>query len=416
MYKKVNVLNDTKKMDFDSFFIAFFITMITLNKIISSLLLSSLLLVLWKIILGISIIFGVVVLLKNMYKNLKVDSVILVLILLLLFIYSFIMNIKYKDFYIENGLTLFIMTLPYYFLARCGVNYKNIKINLKMIAIVIIISVVILRFFFSNLIFDGNSSEGYSMTYAYICLFPCCLFLGEIFREYNLKDVFFLICSIFLLLSFGSRGAIVSFLIFSSVRIFLFLKTIKSARKTHLILAVIIFLTLAILVYLFQNSILEFLIYIMKMLNFSTRALESLYFGEIFQDSVRSRLIGYSTELIKEYPFGIGGIFADRIILSEKFLGIVNLTSAQGLYPHNIFLELLLQYGVFLGSIFIGVNLYILYNIFFKCKNKDLEDLGLLFFGIGFIQLFFSQSYTFHSFYFVFLGFGMNVVYQNKRR
>src|SRR6185437_5009512 len=86
------------------------------------------------------------------------------------------------------------------------------------------------------------------------------------------------------------------------------------------------------------------------------------------------------------------GMTGDRVILG-------------GAYAHNLFLELLLEYGIILGSIFSIILLYYLISSLFIKKKGVLYYLFFaVFFTTGFIKLQFSFSYTLEPTFFMMLA------------
>jgi O-antigen ligase len=77
----------------------------------------------------------------------------------------------------------------------------------------------------------------------------------------------------------------------------------------------------------------------------------------------------------------------------------------KGAYVHNFFLEIWLEYGLILGSIFISILIYYLTRSLFSAKKGILYFLFFsLFFTTGFMKLQFSFSYTLEPTFYMMLA------------
>ena len=114
-------------------------------------------------------------------------------------------------------------------------------------------------------------------------------------------------------------------------------------------------------------------------------------------------LITHSVDLLKQHPLLGVGVGYDRILLAERMGAVDALSEAAGWYPHNIFLEMLLHYGLFIGGLLILLLLRIVYVTAIK-GSGDASDLICVFAAIGFFPLLFSGSYLTSPEFFGFLG------------
>ena len=114
---------------------------------------------------------------------------------------------------------------------------------------------------------------------------------------------------------------------------------------------------------------------------------------------VRHILFSRSLELIKQYPLfgvGIGGF--------QKKAGI------PFSYPHNIILEIFLDFGIVLGTVFIIFIVWLIVKSLIDAKEKKLESYLLLMIWLllNFLRLFVSQSYVCENIFFAVICLAMN--------
>ena len=100
------------------------------------------------------------------------------------------------------------------------------------------------------------------------------------------------------------------------------------------------------------------------------------------------------------------GLYGDRII-----------TTAIGhAYAHNLFIELLINHGMIIGTIVIGLILYLIIHSFVKAKG-DMWIYIIVFIPSGFVALMFSASYLNQiPVLYGLLGLCVNILASNRRK
>ncbi len=171
------------------------------------------------------------------------------------------------------------------------------------------------------------------------------------------------------------RGAVLTILCLICVKFF-------SDRK-HKVIWVIFFLGIALLFLFGWDSILEWLVE----QNSEMRWLNRLRLGKDDITSGRNELYYTAIGLIKDKPFVGNGVG-----LFEKL--------NDGQYTHNIFLQFLVEYGIFIGMFFSLIVIYYIIKCL-MCKRKDSLDLFLI---CQFIpRLFLSSVYWLNPFFWLFV-------------
>lgn len=194
----------------------------------------------------------------------------------------------------------------------------------------------------------------------------------------------FVLFSIFLIvISNGSRGALLSLLLSLTIFFLYYLK--KNIQKTITLLKIF---TASIIIisgsiYYIVNS--DFFFYILFRLQ-----------SKGYEDNTRTDLFIAGYEMLRDsYFFGVGG---------GNFMDNLNATSYRGnpLPPHNVFAEIFSQYGIVVFVLFLSI-LFIIYN---KYYNRTIEIKYILVVSIVtlIINFMIQSSYLLTSYMWVYFG------------
>lgn len=237
---------------------------------------------------------------------------------------------------------------------------------------------LVIIFPFSN----AYTIAGAYMTYGYAFM----IFWGIILLKKDKKfyDYIILFAWVALYIIYANRGVLLSM-----VGIFLIYFFIFTPLKKRVLFGSSL-ATTGIALFIFRNDILSFFEAFLGEHHAASRTIRLTLQDGFLSTSGRNIFYNNAIKLIKENPFGYG-------------LGFDRLASVQigmsPVYVHNIFLELLLNYGIILGSIIIifilGIGAWVLFS------NKFQESYRRVFaviYVMGFIQLLFSSS-IFESIY-----------------
>jgi hypothetical protein len=197
----------------------------------------------------------------------------------------------------------------------------------------------------------GNSNA-YAVILVYILLFLC---TGVLYfqksKQQFLLWILIMICMAFMIMN-ASRGGIITSLVIFVFFIIYNVKYKNMNTKTLLIYLLICLL----LIYFYRIEIYSHLFF--KFIN------------GIFQDDYRIQLIYVTLKILKDtYGFGIG-------VGVENSVNVLRMNGMEILAVHNIFLEILLKYGIFILSLFLLLVLNIIYNI---TKYKSISSSFLVF-------------------------------------
>lgn len=279
-----------------------------------------------------------------------------------------------------------IFCLPCYVLAGCVRDYSSLYKYLLVI-MQIIPYVHVLSFLFLN---SGQlgEDEDYSQSMSYRYLFPAIILLSDILSRFSFKSLVpFLIC-LFLIIAYGARGPWACLSLFT---ISYWIVMPKSIRLKKLLIPLLILSVIVAFVIIRFNQVIDYMTNLMTSLNSSVRILQKMMDESLMEDEIRDDIVTACLSRVFENPFWGTGPINDRVFLWYAFHSTDGVT---GTYPHNFFVEVLTQYGLFLGLVLIGSFLVIIYQCLRHPINLETQKLFLVFIGAYFFPLLFSGSYV----------------------
>lgn len=338
----------------------------------------------------------------------RTSPLIYCIIAFLIFAYliSFMLNSYYLEHYLILGLNFLVYSLPWLVVAYAVRTHRLLKKYLYLSALIVLFSYIINFYVLKTIMIEHSYSQSY--TYE---LLPVAIILGNrLFEKIKFFDVITFVSSIILMFSMGARGPIVCVMLFIALKILLMY---KSKPKNAFIASSIIF-SISVVIFFCFYEMLKYLLNLFQKMNLSTRTLSKLLEGSFLEDNARNVLFNHSIELIKEHPFTGVGMGNERILLANK-MGKDNIMSETiGWYPHNFFLEILLHFGIFIGTAILIILVKIIFTTITKNSNKDAIDIICIFIGIGFFPLLMSGSYITSPYFFSLIGYCL-FQYKNKK-
>lgn len=316
------------------------------------------------------------------------------------YLIAFMINSYYYDYFVKFGLDFLLSSVPWFIVAYAARDSKLLKKYLYISALIIMIS-FIMNFYVFKIDIFGEYTYSQEFTYG---LLPVPIIIGNsLFEKFRLFDVLIFLTSIFFIFSLGARGPLVCVVLFLIIKILLMCKF--KPKKAILINFFIISIIVPFYIYFYE--ILTYLLNILQKVGLNSRTILRLIEGSFFEDNARNLLSKYSIDLIRENPLIGVGVGNDRILLGNKMGSSDIFSEAVGWYPHNLFLEILLHFGIIIGGIIILALIKILYTTTFKNKNTDDTDIICIFIGLGLFPLLFSGSYITSPLFFSLLGFSL---------
>lgn len=246
-------------------------------------------------------------------------------------------------------------------------------------------------------IVNGGIKGDYSMSLGYALLYPTLLLLYKSLEKKRFIDIFLFLVNVFVIVSYGSRGQILCIGIFFIIHIIV--GNGKVTPKRMFTFFTLILIGVTVLVNL--EGLLKLLISILGQFGIYSRSLG--YFLERAHYTGREVVWASALSRINERPLLGWTVGVD--------------TSMEGFYPHNLFLEFLLHYGILIGGICsLYIVITVLLNVFIY---KEHDKLTLITFCYGFIPLMLTSEYLLWPSFWAFLGLciGRNrrKNYENRR-
>lgn len=250
------------------------------------------------------------------------------------------------------------------------------KENLELMGKVSCIAILVEAFFVLYYLRGTDLQNDDDMSRAYFMLLNVLLVINYAFDRKTLVGIVMSVVGIMLLLSMGTRGPIIVVLAFIAAKIFQ-MSAIKGGKG--------IFIVVLLLLMWFVNSpywsvFLIFLQNIISSLGFSTRVLDLTIEGETLTHySERDEIFALLISKIKESPLIGWGVYGEW-----QFVG----WSA-----HNMYLEILVHYGVIIGGLILLWMFFITIKAFLTSKTIPVRGLVLMFACNVFVRGVFGGSF-----------------------
>ncbi len=237
---------------------------------------------------------------------------------------------------------------------------------------------------------SGQSEHYDSMGLAYRLL-PSMMYLAYwAFTRRKFKYWIPVIMSIVFISAYGSRGPILSIVIYLVVG-FLYSSTGKHMRygmfwRVLAVVAVIILASTDIL-----DKVAEFLKELFEGWGLSTRIFDFYLEGDIGNTSGRDALTDGVIDAIQDSPFLGYGIMGDRVLFRS--------------YAHNLILEFWIDYGMIIGTVLLILLGVLIFQAFQKRREQKEYVLFLLMVVcMNFVKLMVSASYITEPYFFFMIG------------
>lgn len=295
--------------------------------------------------------------------TLSIGTYLLIIILILLTNIFFTDNAQYflnGNFTETSVFYLMFINIPTFL---CLAAIRDIAI-LKRVMLFMAYVIFILGVIYFYFLWIGRISYlRYSMTFSNYLLLPALIFMSQSKLYYMFLSI--ATCTMMLLL--GSRGALIAVVVYIVVLFFVD----RQSRRPILTFA-------TIMVLLFGSFLTVYFTFASKT-GVSSRTLTMFEQGTLTESSGRDWIYSTTWNSILDSPIWGHGIFGDRVILF-------------GDYSHNMFLEMLHNFGLLLGAGLILFLLITTVRVLLKLDN-DNKKLLLFFCSYCIIPLMVSSSY-----------------------
>lgn len=344
------------------------------------------------IITSIIIYFPVLLMPFFTEKKRKVyDFGVLLISLILGFAITILAHPEYRDWFNHSLYGVFNYVLkPYraiyaYFVIRICDNPKEILKNLKVVAFILLIY-GLYRFknamqvgYWLTLTEGGYRQLSYSMDFGYDMMLSTIIFLYYAMVDKKIIYMVISVISVILILVAGSRAPLLWIAVFFCIMV------IRNYIKSRYKLIWGMCIPICLLIYVNLEKIMMFVISMFDRFGISSRSLQMLLLGTLGDDNGRKEIFNIAIDMIKNSDFLGYGLYGDRYVIGNYYYWG---------YPHNIFLEILITFGVVLGGTLIVLLIYYIFKMLLKCKDEHWRDVFLIFM-VSSLKLLLSFSYLY---------------------
>jgi len=301
---------------------------------------------------------------------------------------------------------ILIKCIPSFLLAGTVRDFQKLKKYFSKVSHLVPWGYIFMIFVLKkSLLLDSNT---YEQSISYLLLLPTIVLMGEIIEHFSFKTLIPLSLGTLIMLSYGARGPFICLLLYMFVKIFF-----MSNKNNRSNITSISIVAICIYTYMFFFNILATILEFFETLGFSTRVINGLINASFFEDVSRQNIYKLCLERILSNPIVGTGIINDRIYISRVLFSGAN---PVGYYPHNIILEILMQFGIFIGiGILVSLILFISRLLLSKNVSNDSKNIVLIYIGIGFFPLLFSGSYISEEQFYILLAICLTINLKNKK-
>lgn len=230
-----------------------------------------------------------------------------------------------------------------------------------------------------------NVEASYSMDFGYdllltIMIFSYLALYEKKIRYYLVAGISFAMCLIA-----GSRGPLLCIGIFG---ILILIEFMRNNIKRLMIVLGSISIAFALIWFNFSR-IIEIIQSVLSSFGISSRSIQMILEGNVTDNNGRTQIYEMAWSLIQENPITGWGLYGDRYVIGRRF--------AWG-YSHNIFLELMVTFGVVIAVIlslifFINATRLIIFS-----KNRSVRILFIICLSIS-AKLLISMSFWYEPYF-----------------
>lgn len=249
----------------------------------------------------------------------------------------------------------------------------------------------------------SNRTEEYKMDFGYQMEIAAILFMSEYLydsKSKNIRKLVFSIVSIAAGVLYGSRACVLGYVVFIGL-FYIWRGKLNTRQLFIIVLAILVAIAFS------SSAIMKIAYNLFNSLGLHSRTLYYLAQGDILAvDTARQDLIWpvLIQELSENSVFKIRGAYGGRYLLKSRWT-----------YEHNLILEILLSFGIVIGSVLI---IWVLIKTIKVLRyDKSFSGLLLLVFGsFSICRLVFSSSFWYEPYFWAYLALLVNCSHSIKDR
>ena len=338
-----------------------------------------------------------VLLLGIAYHAFFSNNIVDLLLISYIYIFSLLLSIVLNprlSIIATDTIRRFITCIEGYYLFSRIKDTETIK---KLIPYCVLLLIPYCYIVLSSASIDHYDNSDY-FTVSYGIILPICMIL--IFGYDSLLYFATALLGLFVVLYAGARGAFVC--VAGVLGLFLSHRVLSSKGLNKILILSMIAIAF-LLVTSKINQIVDLLYHYMP----NSRTIARLVSGAEVYDSSRLQMYNLVVIEITNHPLIYRGILSDRLLGSTVWLLSDTITLA-GTYAHNLFLEILYDHGVILGSVMLLFGAWCTYKSYrYSCNypSDNYTKLFIILFGCSIIQLMYSSSYLINYHFWCLFGF-----------
>jgi len=332
---------------------------------------------------------------SEIVKRIKAFDLIFVASIYIVYLFTYLLFPENTDGLDEYAPRFLSAVIPCYFIGRV-MDINEVKpLFYKVSVISIALSAVYHLFIFqaSRGAMDVGS-ENMASSYGVL---PHVLFVVWMALEKpNIIDILLSLFGFFFIVSFGTRGPVICIILF----IALYLIFVRKYKDKILATTIIVILALVIVFYI--NELMLLASNAISALGMSTRILDFIMDDVALESQGRDELNVIAFRQIRESN-GSG-------------YGIAAMSRWTDTYPHNLAIQLWLEFGVIIGSVLLLALCWLLIRAYFKTKDYTERCFFIILFLLGFLHLFLSHTYLTVPHFFMLIGYAIILIDKNKKK
>lgn len=338
------------------------------------------------------VIASMLIAFRSLYKRFIMADYAFYTICVIAYVVTYVLfpnNATYLDQFMP---LVFFQMLPYFFVGLLVEPPKQIKVIEYVSMAYIVLSLVYLTATFAT-----RDVGGEEMGLAYSMLPHLLVLLYAVIRKFHWYTLTIFLLGLFRLLGTGNRGSLLC------IAFFLFLYLLIAGRFRHKWFVVTIVSAAVLVIWWRQDVVFGYLNDTLAGLGFNTRVFNMMSEGKLSDANGRDVLFSFFKGKIET-----GGLFGYGILGDRALMNMEN-----G-YPHNLAVELWVDFGIFLGSALLLVLLYLFVKAYLCASNQDSKAYLALFFTVGVFSLFLSNSYLSNPMFFMAIGYAVRTIRDSR--
>ena len=339
-----------------------------------------------NLLLTLYFVFLTILSMKELSKRITVMDLGFIPLMLLIVLLSFVFNVTNRDNILNHITELFFLVVPCYFI---GLSIDSEEKTMKDLYLISILTIIVNYLYLFVILGTGREMQSDNLAIAYMVL-PHVLFVLLFSLKYKKAfSFFFAIAGSIFVLFMGSRGPILSIVVFFALwTLFRFPK--MGHGKRLLVLLLVTFIVWFVMsdwftLFLLNNRD------IAVRLNVSTRIFDAiLYQAADGSNKERAKIYEIMWSYIQKRPLLGYGIYGEWMMIDYS--------------AHNMILELYTHYGIIIGSV-VAVSFFALMgNVWVKNRNEFTRGFILVMFCFGVVRGIYAGSYL-TDYMFLLFGF-----------